>query len=159
MLIAIRLLLGAMAAAQAQQSNELQRVQAASRKFVAAVSGRDINLIDTVWAHESYASFIGPLSTKVVVGWDGVRQAWQMRFGQFDRVSISMNEPHIGVNGEAAWVVGRKIELRRKDGTRISFLRYERFREQRRAVASGGTSGDASFRAARMPRARVLSLG
>jgi hypothetical protein len=75
MLIAIGLLLGAMAAAQAQQSNELERVQAASRKFVAAVSGRDINAIDTVWAHESYASFIGPLSTKVVVRWDGVRQA------------------------------------------------------------------------------------
>jgi len=106
MLIAIRLLLGAMAAAQVQQSNVLERVQAASRKFGAAVSGRDINAIDTVWAHESYASFIGPLSTKVVVGWDGVRQAWQMRFGQFDRVSISMNEPHIRINGEAAWVVG-----------------------------------------------------
>ena len=54
----------AMVAAQVQQSNELERVQAASRKFGAAVSGRDINAIDTVWAHESYASFIGPLSTK-----------------------------------------------------------------------------------------------
>jgi ketosteroid isomerase-like protein len=117
-----RTILGAMVAAQAQQSNEPERVQAASRKFVAAVSGRDINAIDTVWAHESYASFIGPLSTKVVVGWDGVRQAWQMRFGQFDRVSISMNKPHIRVNGEAAWVVEmEKIELLRKDGKRISF--------------------------------------
>jgi hypothetical protein len=45
-----------------------------------------------------------------------------MRFGQFDRVSISMNEPHIRINGEAAWVVGmEKIELLRKDGKRISF--------------------------------------
>jgi ketosteroid isomerase-like protein len=122
MLIAMGLLLGAMAAAQAQQSNELERVQAASPKFVAAVSGRDINAIDAVWAHESYASFIGPLSTKVVVGWDGVRQAWQMRFGQLDRVRISMDEPHIRVNGEAAWVVGmEKIELLRKDGKTISF--------------------------------------
>jgi ketosteroid isomerase-like protein len=122
MLIAIGLLLCAMAAAQAQQSNELERVQAANQKFVAAVIGRDINAIDTAWAHESYASFIGPLSTKVVVGWDGVRQAWQMRFGQFDRVSISMDEPHTRVNGDAAWVVGmEKIELLRKDGKTISF--------------------------------------
>lgn len=111
MLIVIGLSLGAMVAAQAQQSNELERVQAASRKFVAAVSGRDINAIDAVWAHESYASFIGPLSTKVVVRWDGVRQAWQMRFGQFDRVSISMDEPHIRVNGEAAWVITGRSEL------------------------------------------------
>jgi ketosteroid isomerase-like protein len=112
MLIAIGLLLCAMAAAQAQQSNELERVQAANQKFVAAVIGRDINAIDTAWAHESYASFIGPLSTKVVVGWDGVRQAWQMRFGQFDRVSISMDEPHTRVNGDAAWdyqTTGRNV--------------------------------------------------
>ena len=78
--------------------------------------------MDTVWAHESYASFIGPLSTTVVVGWDGIRQAWQVRFGQFDRVTISTEKPHIGINGEAAWAVGmEKVELLRKDGKTISF--------------------------------------
>jgi len=57
-----------------------------------------------------------------VVGWDGVRKAWQMRFGQFDRVTISMDDPHIRVNGYAAWAVGmEKVELLRKDGKTISF--------------------------------------
>jgi len=61
------------------------------------------------------------LSTTVVVGWGGVRQAWQMRFGQFDRVTISTETPHIRINGEAAWAVGmEKIELLRKDGKTIS---------------------------------------
>jgi ketosteroid isomerase-like protein len=121
-LILVGLLLGAMPGAQAQQSNDLERVQAADRQFVAAIVARDINAMDIVWAHESYASFVGPLSTTVVVGWDGVRQAWQMRFSQFDRVKISADKPHIRINGEAAWVVGmERVELLRKDGKTISF--------------------------------------
>lgn len=78
--------------------------------------------MDKVWAHESYASFIGPLSTTVVIGWDGVRGAWQMRFGQFDRVTILANKPHVRINGQTAWAVGmERVELLRKDGKTIKF--------------------------------------
>src|SRR5262245_57385277 len=87
------LLMAAAPAAQAQQTNDLERIHVASQQFAAAISGRDINAMDKVWAHENDASFIGPLSATVVVGWDGVRQAWQMRFGQFDRVTISTDKP------------------------------------------------------------------
>lgn len=121
-LIVVGLLLGGMPPAQAQQTSDLERVHAASRQFVAAIVARDIDAMDAAWAHESYASFVGPLSTTVVVGWGGVRQAWQMRFGQFDRVTISTETPHIRISGEAAWAVGmEKIELLRKDGKTISF--------------------------------------
>jgi ketosteroid isomerase-like protein len=116
------LLMAAAPVAQAQQTNDLERIQVASQQFAAAIGARDINAMDKVWAHESYASFIGPLSTTVVVGWDAVRQAWQMRFGQFDRVTISMDKSHVRINGEAAWAVGmEKVELLRKDGKTISF--------------------------------------
>jgi ketosteroid isomerase-like protein len=101
-LIASGMLLGVTLAAQAQQTSDIEHVHAANRQFAAAIAARDINNMDAVWAHESYTSFIGPLSTTVVLGWDGVRQAWQMRFGQFDRVTISMDQPHIRINGEAA---------------------------------------------------------
>jgi len=120
---AIALLLWAMMSpASAQGATDSERIKAASQSFVAAVTGRDINAIDKVWAHESYSSFIGPLSTTVVVGWDGVRKAWQMRFSQFDRVAISTDEPHVHFNGKVAWAVGmEKIELLRKDGKTIRF--------------------------------------
>jgi len=121
-IVVIGLLLVVTPTAQAQQTSDLERVRAASRQFAAAIEARDINAMDKVWAHESYASFIGPLSTTVAVGWDGVRQAWQMRFGQFERVIISMDKPHIRINGQAAWGVGmEKVELLRKDGKTISF--------------------------------------
>jgi hypothetical protein len=97
-LIVAGLLLGAMQAAQAQQTSDLERIHAASRQFVAAIVARDINTMDAVWAHESYASFIGPLSTSVVVGWAGVRQAWQMRFGQFEVPSRNLHRLTCGTH-------------------------------------------------------------
>jgi len=42
---------------QAQQSGNLERI---NQQFVAAIGARDINAMDKVWAHESYASFIPP---------------------------------------------------------------------------------------------------
>jgi ketosteroid isomerase-like protein len=122
-LVAITLLLlAATGSAGAQVTTDVESVHAASKSFVAAIGARDINAMDGLWAHESYVSFIGPLSTTVVTGWEGVRSAWQMRFGQFDRVKISMHNPHVHINGGVAWAVGmEKVELLRKDGKTISF--------------------------------------
>jgi ketosteroid isomerase-like protein len=107
---------------RAQATADLESVNATNQSFVAAIRARDIEAMDKVWRHESYASFIGPLSTTVIVGWEDVRKAWQMRFGQFDRVRISITEPHVHINGEVAWVVGvEKVELLRKDGKTIGF--------------------------------------
>jgi len=106
----------------AQLTSDVEGVNAASQVFIAAISARDIGAIDQVWAHERYATFMGPLSTTVVVGWDGVRKAWEMRFSQFDRVTISVAESHVRTNGNAAWAVGiEKVQLLRKNGDTLSF--------------------------------------
>jgi ketosteroid isomerase-like protein len=69
-----------------------------------------------------YATFIGPLSTTIVVGWEGVRKAWEMRFGQFDRVTISLAESRVHTNGNVAWAVGmEKVQLLRKNGETLNF--------------------------------------
>jgi hypothetical protein len=82
-LIAIGVLLCAMPASQAQQNNELERVQAASRKFVAAVSGRDINAIDTVWGTRELCLVHWPVEHKRCWSAGTVfAKAWQMRFHQ-----------------------------------------------------------------------------
>lgn len=107
---------------QAKQSSEVERVNAASQRFIAAISARDIHAMDEVWAHAPNVTFIGPLSTTVVAGWDGVRKAWQMRFGQFDRVTVSLAESHVRTNGDVAWAVGvEKVQLLRKDGQTLNF--------------------------------------
>ena len=102
------------------QRMDVDHVNAASQAFIAAIMARDIDAMDKVWAHEPYATFIGPLSTTVVVGWEGVRKAWQMRFGQFDRVTISVTESHVHTNGKVAWATGmEKVQLLRKDGKTV----------------------------------------
>ena len=116
------LLLAAIGPAHAQTTTDLERIHANSQSFTAAIAARDIDAMDKVWSHESYTSFIGPLSTTVVVGWEGVRKAWQMRFGQFDRVTISAQDPHVHISGQVAWAVGMEnVELQRKDGKIIRF--------------------------------------
>src|SRR5216683_4259053 len=107
---------------KAQQTSDVERVNAASQVFIAAISARDIGAMDKVWAHEPYTTFIGPLSTTVVTGWDGVRKAWEMRFSQFDRVTITVSESHVRTNANAAWTVGiEKVDLLRKNGDKLSF--------------------------------------
>lgn len=108
--------------ANAQQRSDVKRVEAASLAFIAAIAARDIQAMDKIWAQKPYATFIGPLSKTVVVGWDGVRKAWEMRFGQFDRVTISLAESHVRTNGKVAWAVGvERVELLRKNGDTLSF--------------------------------------
>ena len=102
------------------QGRDVEHVKAASQVFIAAIMARDIDAMDKVWAHEPYATFIGPLSTTVVVGWEGVRKAWQMRFSQFDRVTISVAESHVHTNGKVAWAAGmEKVQLLRRDGKTV----------------------------------------
>ena len=116
------LFLGAPPVANAADESEVDRVNAVSKMFIAAIAARDIHAMEKLWAHEPHATFIGPLSTTVVVGWDGVRKAWEMRFGQFDRVTISLAESHVRTNGKVAWAVGiEKVELLRKDGNTLGF--------------------------------------
>ena len=104
------------------QGRDVDHVNAASQVFIAAIMARDIDAMDKVWAHEPYATFIGPLSTTVVTGWDGVRKAWETRFSQFDRVTITVSESHVRTNANAAWAVGiEKVELLRKNGDRLTF--------------------------------------
>ena len=103
-----------------QQISDVDRVNATGQAFTAAIMARDIDAMDKIWAHEPYATFIGPLSTTVVVGWEGVRKAWQMRFGQFDRVTISVAETHVHTNSKVAWAIGmEKVQLLRKDGKTV----------------------------------------
>jgi ketosteroid isomerase-like protein len=112
----------AVARQAAQGISDIDRVEAASQRFVAAISGRDIRAMDNVWAHDSYVTFAGPLSTTLVVGWDGVRKAWEMRFSQFDHVAISLAESRVRVNGNVAWSVGiEKVQLLRRNGQPLEF--------------------------------------
>jgi ketosteroid isomerase-like protein len=104
------------------QPSDIEQINTVSQAFVEAITERDINLMEKLWARDPRATFIGPLSTTVVVGWDEVRKAWTMRFGQFDRVMIAPAQSHVRTHGDVAWVVGMEnVKLLRKTGETLSF--------------------------------------
>ena len=122
LMAAITLPAGDAVGQQKAPASETEPVDAVSRAFIDAIVARDISAMDKLWAHNSYVTFMGPLSTTIVVGWEGVRKAWEMRFGQFDRVTISLAESHVQANGKIAWAVGiEKVQLLRKTGEAVSF--------------------------------------
>jgi ketosteroid isomerase-like protein len=112
----------AIAQQRGQQPSEVERVQAASQALIQAISARDIRAMEQIWAHEPYVTFMGPLSTSIVVGWEGVRKAWEMRFNQFARVQVSLEDSHVHTKHNFAWAVGvEKVQLQRKNGESLNF--------------------------------------
>ena len=77
LILGFSLAVGAVGQQNAQQTSDVEGVNVASQVFIVAIEARDIGAIDKVWAHEPYVTFMGPLSTTIVVGWDGVRKAWE----------------------------------------------------------------------------------
>lgn len=104
------------------QASDIERLNAASQDFIKAISTRDIGAMEKVWAHEPHVTFMGPLSTSIVVGWEGVRKAWEMRFNQFANVTVSLTESHVHAEGNFAWAVGvEEVRLLRKNGETLNF--------------------------------------
>jgi ketosteroid isomerase-like protein/Spy/CpxP family protein refolding chaperone len=107
---------------ESSTKSDHEGVIAVSQGLVKAISERDIGAMEKLWAHEPYVTFMGPLSTSIVVGWDGVKKAWEMRFNQFAHVTVSLAESHVHTHGNTAWAVGvEKVRLVRKNGETVSF--------------------------------------
>lgn len=104
-----------------EHATDVERVNAASHALIKAISARDIDAMARLWAHEPYVTFMGPLSTSIVVGWDGVKKAWEMRFNQFARVTVSLAESRVHASGNMAWAVGvERVQLLRKNSETLS---------------------------------------
>lgn len=71
-----------------------------------------------VWAHTPYVTNVGPRSTSIIVGWDGVSAYWQGTNDVFSAINSSLSEAHIHGNGDLAWEMGQETgDLTLKDGT------------------------------------------
>jgi SnoaL-like domain len=59
----------------AEQNSDIEAVTAANLAFDTALSARDINAMERVWAAEPYVIAVHPSSKVLIVGWDAVRRA------------------------------------------------------------------------------------
>lgn len=59
----------------AEQKSDIEAVTAANLDFDTALSARDINAMERVWAAEPYVIAVHPSSKILIVGWDGFARA------------------------------------------------------------------------------------
>jgi ketosteroid isomerase-like protein len=95
-----------MGGARAQQAPEAEAIRAANAAFYAALSARDIEALERVWARDGQVFNIFGASRTPLVGWGAVRGAYEDLFNRFPELSVAMPEPLIGQNGDSALVVG-----------------------------------------------------
>jgi ketosteroid isomerase-like protein len=109
----------------AEQKSDVEAVAAANLAFDTAISGRDINAMEKVWAAEPYVIAVHPASKVLIVGWDAVRKSWEGTFDRFAEISVSMKEPQIHLAQNMGWVVGiESVQGKSKNGDAVSFTAF-----------------------------------
>src|SRR6266536_5067160 len=109
----------------AEQKSDIEAVTAANLAFDTALSARDINAMERVWAAESHVIAVHPARKVLIVGWDAVRKSWEGTFDRFAEISVSMKEPQIHVTQNVAWVVGiESAQGKFKNGDAVSFTAF-----------------------------------
>ncbi|HLJ67341.1 MAG TPA: nuclear transport factor 2 family protein [Chloroflexota bacterium] len=81
-----------------------------AESFYRAVTKKSIRSIDSLWAHEPYASVAGR-SGHIRQGWPQVRGYWEQRFQQLGdiRVVAQLRNSVCHAVGDVAWLSGTEI--------------------------------------------------
>jgi ketosteroid isomerase-like protein len=90
----------------AEAAADLSTPEAASAAFYSALSTLDLAAMEAVWAKTDDATYFGPRSTSVTVGWDNVRAAWESSNSSFVSRTVTFGESHLTIDGNIAWEVG-----------------------------------------------------
>lgn len=109
-------------------------IGAAIQGFHAALESRDLNKMEAVWAHETYALLVTPRDKTVTVGWDNVRKSWETTFNFWAELKIQViDAPHIRINGNVAWADSSVVAIgKSKAGADIKGATFESYVFERR---------------------------
>src|SRR5215475_3480642 len=95
--------------ALAQQTADVEGVQAASKAFYAALAVIDNGAaMEKVWAHTPYVTYVGPRAKSIIVGWDAQKKYWEDTNKLFSSRNVSLSDQHIHVVGNLAWEMGQE---------------------------------------------------
>jgi ketosteroid isomerase-like protein len=78
-------------------------VEEANAAFYRAIESNDIELMDEVWAHESWIKCVHP-GWEMISGWRRVRESWSRIFEDEQRMRISPSSISVHTEGDFAWV-------------------------------------------------------
>jgi ketosteroid isomerase-like protein len=100
------------------QTPDLDAVKAANQAFYKALSSRDLEAMEGLWANKPYVVNLGPRSKSIAVGYsDAVTNYWPATFDTFSQISASASVSQLQSDGKIAWVIGtEKASLQPKSG-------------------------------------------
>jgi ketosteroid isomerase-like protein len=113
----------AMPQGAAAQQADIDAVKAAAAGFFAAISSRDVNKVEPLWAKDAGILLINPPDKTPSIGWDAVKKNWEARFDAFSEWKVTPKEgPHVQVNqGTATATAVASVEGKNKAGAPQSF--------------------------------------
>lgn len=86
-----------------QVANDVAGILAANERFYDALSGRDLEEMESVWSTGGEARCIHP-GWDVVVGWRSIRDSWQAIFASSPGLKVDPDEVELSFHGELAWL-------------------------------------------------------
>lgn len=112
----IPMLLAACGAVSARADDKAD-VLAANTQVEQAFSKLDVKAIEATWAQDGSVSVIHPASKAPLLGWEAVQKSYADHPLRYKDFSVVMDNPHIEINGNIAWVVGvEKVYAHRANG-------------------------------------------
>jgi ketosteroid isomerase-like protein len=103
--------------AGAQQSSDLEAVEATHEAYHAAFSKEDIDLMSDTWLHDQSVRLIVPPRDKILKGWDEVTIEFEGAFEVLDIISLGTKDAQTTVGDKLAWIVDvHELEMRTSDG-------------------------------------------
>lgn len=98
--------------AVAQADPALEAVKRANHALYTAISARDVNALQQVWASsDPDIQSIGATSKAPLIGWDAIKKGYLASFDRFPEISANMVEPIVRLHGQAAEVAGVERQI------------------------------------------------
>ena len=105
----------------AQQSSDVEAVEAVHEAFHAAFGKEDMDLLSGVWLHDQSVRLIVPPGHKIFTGWEEVKNSFQGAFEAFDVISLDSKDAQTIVGDQLAWIVDvHELKMRTNDGQIIT---------------------------------------
>jgi ketosteroid isomerase-like protein len=99
-------------------------VKAANNAYYSALSKRDLQAMEKVWSCASDNILIAPPTNPLPhVGWDAIKQNWEIYWPTFSHFTVSMTVTAINIIGPVAWVHGIETSRRRSNTGHVSSSR------------------------------------
>jgi|HubBroStandDraft_6_1064221.scaffolds.fasta_scaffold26587_3 ketosteroid isomerase-like protein len=79
------------------------KIQETNTEFYKALESQSVDRMERVWMHEAWVSCVHP-GWDMILGWDGVREAWQKIFDGNQKMRVSPDDVNVRSSGDVAWV-------------------------------------------------------